>query len=624
MAPSKPAVRRLAAIVIADVVGFSRHMERDDAGTLTRLRALREEMIDPAVARHAGQIVKTAGDGMLIEFGSADAALRFAVEMQQEIAARNVALPDDERLEYRVGINLGDIIVDGADIAGDGVNVAARLQALAPPGGICVSSAVREQVHGSLAVGFDDIGDQQVKNIMRPIRVYQIRMGATQGPGAAVVRAPRAGVPLKRVILGSVALAAVTSIAALAWLQPWRAGADLSAPALSVAVLTFTNAQGDDRRFAEMLSDDLAASFSQLRWVKVAARNEAPNGVKPPLDAPGIGPRLGVRYLLDGDVRPRDQAMEVTTRLVDAATGTQVWSDRFDFPRGAARPDARAAGELFQHARLALFDTATRRAVHEHASATPMDLVLRGDDAGQDRWTPEVANAQRKLYEAALARDSDFVPALIRLADALDEEMEQNMGADLERLAARMDEVTARAIRLDPADARSWITRASSLTWLGRWKEAASANDRALALEPSNRTFVLNGGWIQLRTGHAAEALATFEKALAMDPRRDAWTLHFICKAHLFLGRYDDAVASCEKAAALNNGWLNQLYLCAAYAQHGDAEKAGVAKAALLAEKPGYTTAMYRRAYAASPPAFFDLVDRHLAAALRKAGIPDR
>ena len=174
--------RKLAAILIADVVGFSRHMERDEAGAFERLRRIRARIVDPKIAEHGGRVVKTAGDGMLLEFGSADAALRCAIDVQRAMAEDNRSKPSEERIEFRIGINLGDIIVDGNDIAGDGVNVAARLEALAEPGGICVSAAVREQVHGSLDVSFDDIGEQQVKNILRPIRVYRVAAAHAASP----------------------------------------------------------------------------------------------------------------------------------------------------------------------------------------------------------------------------------------------------------------------------------------------------------------------------------------------------------------------------------------------------------------------------------------------------------
>ena len=183
--------RKLAAILIADVVGFSRHMERDEAGAFARLQGIRERIIDPKIAEHGGRVVKTAGDGMLLEFGSADAALRCAIDVQRAMNADNQSKPSDERIDFRIGINLGDIIVDGTDIAGDGVNVAARLEALAEPGGICVSAAVREQVHGSLDVGFDDIGEQQVKNIARPIRVFRVTLESNASRDSILRRGKR-------------------------------------------------------------------------------------------------------------------------------------------------------------------------------------------------------------------------------------------------------------------------------------------------------------------------------------------------------------------------------------------------------------------------------------------------
>src|SRR5437764_6587911 len=180
--------RKLAAILIADVVGFSRHMERDDAGTFARLREIRERIVDPKIAEYGGRVVKTAGDGMLLEFSSADSALHCAIDVQRAMHADNLSKPSDQRIEFRIGINIGDIIVDGTDIAGDGVNVASRLEALAEPGGICVSSAVREQVHGNLDVDFDDIGEQQLKNIVRPIRDYRV---VIEAGGMVATRKPR-------------------------------------------------------------------------------------------------------------------------------------------------------------------------------------------------------------------------------------------------------------------------------------------------------------------------------------------------------------------------------------------------------------------------------------------------
>src|SRR6202049_3611906 len=243
---TNPITRRLAAIVVADVVGFSRHMERDDAGTLSRRREIREQLIDPKISAYGGHVVKTAGDGMLVEFGSADAALRCAVDVQRAMAARNESLAADERIEFRIGINLGDIMVHGNDIAGDGVNVAARLEALAEPGGICVSSSVREQVHGNVDVGFDDIGEQHLKNIARPVRVHRILLG--EGPGGS---APPTG----------------TST------PPPLALPDRP----SIAVLPFHNMSGDPEQeyFADGMVEEIITALSRIRWLFVIARNSS-------------------------------------------------------------------------------------------------------------------------------------------------------------------------------------------------------------------------------------------------------------------------------------------------------------------------------------------------------------
>jgi adenylate cyclase len=269
-------VRKLAAIVIADVVGFSRHMERDDAGTLARLKAIREHLIDPKVAALGGHVVKTAGDGMLVEFGSADAALRCAIDVQRAMRTDNRSKAQDERIEFRIGINLGDIIVDGNDIAGDGVNVAARLEAMAEPGGICVSATVREQVHGGLDVGFNDIGLRQVKNIMRPIRVFAVDLDASAAPGDGTVTSSRTGPlastgsrqsPLTKHAAIALAASAVVLTVAGASLLWWNSQsvALSSPPAMSVAVVPLRATIGDlaMAQRAESLTREVASMLSR-------------------------------------------------------------------------------------------------------------------------------------------------------------------------------------------------------------------------------------------------------------------------------------------------------------------------------------------------------------------------
>ena len=338
--------RKLAAILIADVVGFSRHMERDDAGTFARLREIRERIVDPKIAEYGGRVVKTAGDGMLLEFSSADAALHCAIDVQRAMHADNQSKPSEQRIEFRIGINIGDIIVDGTDIAGDGVSVASRLEALAEPGGICVSSAVREQVHGSLDVGFTDIGEQQVKNIMRPLRVYQVMLGGAGAQATVADRSFRARVSPHRRWWTAGAVPGLAGIVA-AWLllplvNPPPTPAD-SPPPLSIAILPFAPASDSiaDRQYAEQLTSDLTTNVSRNRSATVAPSSLASafTGKR------SIYPWWGGNSTCATSPRARfvTQGRRCSSRcaLPDTMTRKQAWSDRREYELAtlAAKPD---------------------------------------------------------------------------------------------------------------------------------------------------------------------------------------------------------------------------------------------------------------------------------------------
>src|SRR5712691_10811313 len=290
-----PATRRLAAILAADVAGYSRLMGTDEEGTLDRLKVLRRELADPKIKEHRGRIVKTTGDGLLVEFGSVVDAVRCAVDVQREMAVRNADVTAERRIEFRIGINLGDIIKDRGDIYGDGVNVAARLEALAEPGGICVSRVVRDQVRDKLDFAFEDRGDQQVKNIARAIRVFDLKIGQeTIGPPAT---------------------------------------APLSLPDKpSIAVLPFRNMSGDPEQeyFADGIVDEIITALSRFRSLFVIARNSTFSYKGRPVDVKQVGRELGVRYVLEGGVRKAPNRVRITAQLIDATTAAHLWVDRFD------------------------------------------------------------------------------------------------------------------------------------------------------------------------------------------------------------------------------------------------------------------------------------------------------
>src|SRR5713101_4624635 len=302
MEPAGPArvERRLAAILAADVAGYSRLIEDDEEGTLGRLKALRAETIDPKIAGHKGRIVKTTGDGLLVEFASVVDALRCAAEMQAAMAESNVPLPQDRRIQFRIGINVGDIVVEDGDIFGDGVNVAARLEGLAEPGGICVSARVQEDAAGRLDLAFEDMGEQALKNIARPVRAYRVRLATAEktSTNSPVETTPTLALPDKP----------------------------------SIAVLPFQNMSGDPEQeyFADGMVEEIITALSRIRWLFVIARNSSFTYKGQAVDVKEVGRELGVRYVLEGSVRKSGNRIRVTAQLVEAATGNHVWAERYD------------------------------------------------------------------------------------------------------------------------------------------------------------------------------------------------------------------------------------------------------------------------------------------------------
>jgi adenylate cyclase len=350
--------RRLAAILAADVAGYSRLMGADEEGTLARLKAHRRELIDPKIAEHRGRIVKTTGDGILVEFASVVDAVRSAVEIQRYMIDRNAGMAEEKHIAFRVGVNLGDVIIDGDDIYGDGVNIAARLEALAEPGGICVSRVVRDQIRDKLPYPFEDMGEQSVKNIARPVRAYA--MGAAAVASTPLVAAQAKPEPARRSIIPQRAVIAASLFAAIglaivAW-WAWPKGnspavsvqapaaaspqippavASTPAPRLSIVVLPFANLSNDPEQeyFVDGVTDDLTTDLSRISGSFVIARTTAFTYKGKPIDAKQIGRELGVRYVLEGSVRRTGDQVRVNAQLIDAESGAHLWADQFDTNR---------------------------------------------------------------------------------------------------------------------------------------------------------------------------------------------------------------------------------------------------------------------------------------------------
>ena len=623
--------RRLAAIVSADVVGYSLLMGRDDSATLAGLKAHRRELIDPKIAEYGGRIVKTTGDGLLLEFPSVVDAVRCAVDVQRGMAERNAGVAPDQRIEFRIGINVGDIIIDGDDIFGDGVNVAARLQTLAEPGGICVSRMVRDQVLDKLSFAFEDLGAQQVKNIARPVEAYRVDLGTAtlQTPSTGLRQWQRLTPGLWRWVAFGVLALGVIGVAVwflLSLLKPSLASAD-SPPPLSIAILPFAAASDSaaDRQFAEQLTNDLTTGLGRDRWVTVTALSAASAFAGKTVDLPFVGRQLNVRYIAEGEIRHVGEKLNIAVRLTDAKTRKQAWSDRLEYEAStfAASPDA-AQLELTHRLHGALFNAEVQRAGADAAPRGPMDLVLRGEAEEDAQPGDKGRREARKRYEAALRLDPNFVPALSDVAKLYEFELEEGPNPDHKLIAEKMDALTERAVSLDPSDDFAWVMRAWALDRLGRWDEALSAIDRAEALNQWRPVTFISRSWFMISIGRPADALAAAQRATAIDPPGNYVTQLLTCNSYFYLGRYEDAVAACEKSGGGDNWWTIQMYLAAAYVQLGDLNKAKIARDELLKRQPGFTIERYRQTYDSGTPAFFDLVEKHLAPGLRKVGIPEK
>ncbi|MEP7276292.1 MAG: adenylate/guanylate cyclase domain-containing protein [Betaproteobacteria bacterium] len=617
--------RKLAAILIADVVGFSRLMERDDAGTFSRLREIRTRIVDPKIEEQGGRVVKTAGDGMLLDFGSADAALRCAIEVQRAMRVFNQSKPLEDRIEFRMGINIGDIIVDGTDIAGDGVNVAARLEALAEPGGICVSAAVREQVHGSLDVGFSDIGDQQVKNIMRPIRVFAVDLNdaaSMQRVGATHARSVKKA-PNRAALLG---LTTFVLLGLGGW-WAWSHNSALPALPLAIAIMPLSTPSNDTASAA--LGDTITKN---LRVAVGRSIRNAPLVAASRIDAysdKGADPRakaraLNARYLVDGDARSEAGQVTVTLQLVDGESAAQVWSTQVSLPEaqsvGGASP---LINRLTWRLRNAVGDAQTARATAGRATANePSDLVSRAYAV----WADDLAStfAARRLFDAALHIDPNYVPALIGRAWTLNVEFEDDPKSNRDRIVLEMDGLARRATTIDPDNASAWNLLTTALGWQGRYDSALEASARAIRLDPANKSSLINRGWVMDVSGQAQNTPELLAQSRAIDPDAFAYEFNVACEAYVLLGRFTDAAQACAKAAALENWTQNQVWLIAALAQMDDRAAMDTAKKELLRKQPGFTILGFRSQQRSSHPVWVKQAEDNLYVGLRKAGLPEQ
>jgi adenylate cyclase len=548
--------RRLAAILAADVAGYSRLMGIDEEGTLAALKAVRRELIDPKIAEHRGRMVKTTGDGALVEFGSAVDAVRCAMEIQRAMAERNSAIPDDRRIEFRIGINVGDIIIDENDIYGDGVNIAARIETLASPGAICISENAYQQMKGKLALDVSDMGEQQLKNIAEPVRVFSVRFdGMPTRPTLALPDKP------------------------------------------SIAVLPFQNMSGDPEQdyFADGMVEDIITGLSRIKWLFVIARNSSFTYKGRAVDVKQVGRELGVRYVLEGSVRKAADRVRITGQLLDVATGAHVWAERYDrkFDDIFALQDEitlAVVGAIEPSLRLAEVERAKRK---RPDSLHSYDLVLRALPDVYSRM-PEQSKRALVLLELALALDPNYALAHACAAQC-NHAIFLRGGHDEENHKAAIRHAQI-AIAHGQDDALALALAGFSIGMEGHDQAAAfAAFEAALAVSPSSALAYILGSVILALAGEAERAVEWGDRGLRLsplDPWRSSALLAFsFAKFHR--GRYEEAAADARKSIQSSPGFsIPHVLLAASLAKLGRIQEANAAGGRVLELQPVFH---YRR-----------------------------
>jgi len=580
--------RRLAAILAADVAGYSRLIGANEGDTLTRLKAIRAELLDPTITAHNGRLVKTTGDGLLVEFGSVVDALHCATAVQAGMAQRNLTTPADKRIEFRIGINMGDIVVEDGDIFGDGVNVAARLEALAEPGGICVSARVQEDAAGKLELSFEDMGEQALKNIARPMRAYRIATGPVS---AATKETPALALPDKP----------------------------------SIAVLPFANLSADPEQefFADGIAEDVITALSRYPSLFVISRNSSFTYKGRAVDVKQIGRELGVRYVLEGSLRKSGDRIRVTTQLVEAHTGKHVWAERYD----------RDLADIF-----AVQDEITEAmtiAVAPAIAGAEQHRALRKPPESLDAWAayqrglwhldkaaPDDNALAEKFFQQAVDLDRNFADAYCGLALAQMYSATVFLTRPMASVQTSAEPLARLAVALDGNNAVAHSCLSSALFYRGDHHGALAEADCALELSPNLAFGYFRRGAALIFSGWPQEGLRDLQTSLRLEPRGSylAHRLTQVAVGCYYSRAYENAVEAAKQAIRSFPEFPQPYrWLTAALGQLGRVEEAKAVLEIAIAVAPASFDFYVREC----PPRFRQEDHAHMLEGLRKAGWRD-
>ena len=583
--------RRLAAVLMADVVGYSRLMEADEAGTLAALKERRTALLEPTIRAHSGRVVKVMGDGVLVEFASAVNAVTGAIELQRRMGEANGPLPDDRQILLRIGINLGDVIGEGSDIYGEGVNIAARLEALSEPGGVCISAKVHEEVVGKVEGAFEDLGEQVVKNISRPVRAYRLR-GKDEAASAAPARAE---LPLPD--------------------KP------------SIVVLPFQNMSGDPEQdyFADGMVEDITTALSRLRWLFVIARNSSFTYKGRAVDVKQVGRELGVRYVLEGSVRKAGARVRITGQLIDASTGAHLWAEKFDGDLASIfdlqdQVASSVVGTIAPKLEQAEIERAKRKPTE---SLDAYDYFLRGMAAFQ-QFSREANREAMSLFAKAIERDPNYAAAYGMSARCYLQRVGFGWSADRQKEAEETRRLAHLAINLGRDDPLALCNAGFALVIVaGDLEDGLAAIDRSLALNP-NLAWAWHFGALAKAFGGDPEAAIEYAaRAMRLSPQDPQMFGMRIAAAHghFFAGRYAEAMSLAENAVREQpNFFIGLCVVAAGGALAGRQAEAEKAMTRLRELNPSLTMSNLKELLPIRRAEDF----KRWAEGMRKAGLPDQ
>jgi TolB-like protein len=573
---SEPATqRRLAAILAADVVGYSRMMELDETGTLAALRERRRQVLEPVIDRHRGRIFKVTGDGTLAEFASAVSAVECAVDLQRQMAAANADLPEEKRIVVRIGVNLGDVMVEGSDLYGDGVNIAARLESIAEPGGIVISGTAHDHVRNKVQAGFDDRGVHVLKNLDEPVRVFAITGMRTAGTAKAKDDRP------------------------------------------SIAVLPFANLSGEAEQqyFSDGVSEDIITELSRFPSLKVVARNSSFQYRGQAVDVRRVARDLGVRYVLEGSVRRMAKRVRISAQLIDAVTGSHVWAERYDRDLEGLFEVQDEVTRTIVATLIGRVENAEMKSARQKPtqSLRAYEALLRGIEHLRGVGDEENRRA-RELFETAIALDPGYALAHAYLCLAL--LVEHRYENTPETIKQRALDSGLTAVRLDPNESRCHQFIAQAYRFRGQFDLAASHAERGMALNPNDANGIANAGVILAVVGRAEEGIALIQQAMRLNPFHPDWYWAGIAIGMYVTRRYEEALAANQRLSTPTSYWV-VARAAACLAQLGRLEEARAQAAEVLRLKPDLHLATERLSYKNPADA------EHVREGMRKAGLPE-